>query len=270
MVITWDTDLQLLSYYVEFNGRFKLAGKYAFSSNSNSYNSIYRIFGNTYKVHFGYTASTGKYYNNQKILFVNPCEDLPLKLDTDGDGIFDELDLDSDNDGCVDAIEGSADIYNFNLVNSGGVVKVGSGSSARNENLCANNNCVDSNGVPFLDPQPKNYSNGGGQGIGDSKIRSKNDQCQKADCLKSPIGGTPGGYTKIGITDQQKQQNWPYNIPNGWIALESKTKGMVITRVANQSAIKEPKEGMIIYDIAARCIKLYDGSRWKCIERNCN
>lgn len=96
-------------------------------------------------------------------------------------------------------------------------------------------------------------------------------------CTKPGISGTPDGYTKMGITIQQKSSSWPENIPNGFLALESKTKGFVITRVSHVSqapqpgdAVAEPKEGMIVYDIQDRCVKLYNGTQWKCIERSCN
>ncbi|MGX9985019.1 hypothetical protein ACVFVN_01315 [Soonwooa purpurea] len=89
-------------------------------------------------------------------------------------------------------------------------------------------------------------------------------------CTKPPTTGTPAGYTKVGITVQQKQAAWPENIPNGWIALESKEKGMVITRVQNSNTITDTKEGMLIYDTNAKCVKLYNGSIWKCIEKSCN
>lgn len=96
-------------------------------------------------------------------------------------------------------------------------------------------------------------------------------------CTKPGASGTPDGYTKMGITIQQKTNNWPENIPNGFLALESKTKGFVITRVQHVSltpqpgdAVAEPKEGMLVYDIQDSCVKLYNGSQWKCIERSCN
>ncbi|MGG5208206.1 hypothetical protein ACQWU4_04605 [Chryseobacterium sp. MIQD13] len=96
-------------------------------------------------------------------------------------------------------------------------------------------------------------------------------------CTKPGTSGTPDGYTKMGITVQQKTGSWPENIPNGFLALESKTKGFVITRVKHVSqtpqpedAVAEPKEGMLVYDIQDRCVKLYNGNEWKCIERSCN
>ncbi|WP_089690484.1 hypothetical protein [Chryseobacterium culicis] len=75
--------------------------------------------------------------------------------------------------------------------------------------------------------------------------------------------------TKIGITTQSKQSGWPENIPNGAIALESKSKGFVITRTQS-SSITTPVEGMLIYDTVSKCMKLYNGTSWNCVARSCN
>ncbi|MCQ9635642.1 hypothetical protein MP477_11790 [Chryseobacterium sp. WG23] len=96
-------------------------------------------------------------------------------------------------------------------------------------------------------------------------------------CTKPGASGTPDGFTKFGITVQQKNAAWPENIPNGFIALESKNKGFVITRVQHVSqtpqpgdAVADPKEGMLLYDIQDKCVKLYNGTEWKCVEKSCN
>ena len=96
-------------------------------------------------------------------------------------------------------------------------------------------------------------------------------------CVKEPLGGTPQGYTKVGITNQTKLGNWPHTIPNGHIALESKNDGFVITRVnhvsynpAGTDSIAQPKEGMVVYDIVDKCVKLFNGVNWTCIQRTCN
>jgi hypothetical protein len=54
-------------------------------------------------------------------------------------------------------------------------------------------------------------------------------------CTKPATSGTPDGFTKFGITVQQKSSSWPENIPNGFLAMESKDKGFVITRVQHKS-----------------------------------
>ena len=98
-------------------------------------------------------------------------------------------------------------------------------------------------------------------------------------CIKPGLtSATPDGYTKVGITNHKSRfKNWPEGpglsqggIPNGFIALESKEKGFVITRVANSDAIAQPKKGMMIYDIAAKCVKIYNGSYWNCLQKSCN
>ncbi len=89
-------------------------------------------------------------------------------------------------------------------------------------------------------------------------------------CTNPAATGTPDGYTKIGITTQTKQQLWPGNIPNGFLALESKDKGMVISRVLNSAKITDPKEGMLIYDITDKCVKLHNGTVWNCIKNTCD
>lgn len=106
--------------------------------------------------------------------------------------------------------------------------------------------------------------------------------CPSSICT-NPGDFTPGGTpTKMGITVQQKQEGWPTNIPNGFIALQSQNKGMVITRVAQvgggtggvpnltTDSIKDPKEGMLVYDLAANCVKLFNGTIWKCLVKDCN
>ncbi|WP_126651545.1 DUF11 domain-containing protein [Chryseobacterium aureum] len=88
-------------------------------------------------------------------------------------------------------------------------------------------------------------------------------------CTKDPNTSPADTITKIGITLQTKQNGWPENIPNGAVALESKTKGFVITRTQS-SSIANPVEGMLIYDTVDKCMKLYSGTSWNCVVRSCN
>lgn len=95
----------------------------------------------------------------------------------------------------------------------------------------------------------------------------------QAPCYKDPnTDPTPAdSYTNSGVSSLSRPStSWPGNIPNGFLALESKDKGFVITRVLNQDAITDPKEGMLIYDIQAGCVKLHNGTDWKCIQKKCN
>lgn len=88
-------------------------------------------------------------------------------------------------------------------------------------------------------------------------------------CTKDPNLAPADTITKIGITIQTKQNGWPENLPNGAVALESKTKGFVITR-SQSSAIGIPVEGMLMYDTVDKCMKLYNGTSWHCVVRSCN
>ena len=65
---------------------------------------------------------------------------------------------------------------------------------------------------------------------------------------------------------------------SGWIALESKTKGFVLNRIATSAeveALPNPQQGMLVYDVEADCMKMYvyidkndptKGGVWKCIK----
>ena len=96
-------------------------------------------------------------------------------------------------------------------------------------------------------------------------INQPSDTCTKNGNFTA--GGTP---SKFGITTSSKTENWPFNIPNGQLVLESQRNGLVISRVQNTDKIIEPKKGMLIYDISSNCVKLFNGSFWNCIKRSCN
>lgn len=77
--------------------------------------------------------------------------------------------------------------------------------------------------------------------------------------------------TKMGITLLQRAGaaaagNWPMARKGGHIALESNTKGFVVTRVstAGLAGITAPQEGMMVYDTTAKCLKIYADGAWSC------
>lgn len=191
-----------------------------------------------------------------------------LFCDTDNDGIPDYLDLDSDNDGCLDAIEGSDNVVDSQLVDAAGTVKVGVGSTALNQNLCASATCIDAGGVPTVVNAGGAADTDGlqGQGIGTSKNASING----CICYNNANTATAGIDSKHGITLLQRagvdNGNWPMVRKSAHTVLESNTKGLVITRMttAEINAIASPQEGMMVYDKTAKCLKLYDGTAWKC------
>jgi len=96
-------------------------------------------------------------------------------------------------------------------------------------------------------------------------------------CTKLPAGGTPDTYTTIGVSIQEKQPGWQDKIPNGHLAMQSKAKGFVVTRInhvstipAASDSISDPKAGMLLYDIQDKCTKLFNGTTWNCIKKSCN
>ncbi len=114
---------------------------------------------------------------------------------------------------------------------------------------------------------------------GPTHISGRGIALQSMPCKCTVAGSTEtgGNPTKVGITNQTKQAGWPENIPNGFVALESQKAGFVITRVNKVSDIADPKDGMIAYDIADKCVKLYrlvdtvnNMGEWQCIKQNCN
>lgn len=101
-------------------------------------------------------------------------------------------------------------------------------------------------------------------------ITIKNDEFANDICVKPGTLGTPKGVSQNGISTKREQDSaWPRSIPNGFIALESSEKGLVITRTTS-AKIETPVEGMLIYDTQDNCVKLYNGTAWSCIKKTCN
>lgn len=192
--------------------------------------------------------------------------------DTDGDGIPNRLDLDSDNDGCPDAIEGDENVTVAQLQTATGTVSVGFGSLASKRNL---GNTVDANGVPVIVNSGGAADTGSAtQGTVGQPVGSSQNVNVNPCCTNPPNTNPATDFTKTGISTLEGfaggTTGWPNNVPNGFIAIESKTKGFVITRVSSSASIANPVEGMLIYDILASCVKLYNGTAWNCLEQNCN
>lgn len=90
-------------------------------------------------------------------------------------------------------------------------------------------------------------------------------------CLKDPTTTGTGTDTKHGITllkraGSNDNDNWPMVRKSAHTVLESNSKGFVPTRIttANLSNITTPVEGMMVFDTTAKCLKIYDGTSWKC------
>ena len=178
--------------------------------------------------------------------------------DTDNDGIPNYLDLDSDGDGCPDAIEGAGSFTDSQLTTASGTIA----TQSINQNFGV---AVDANGIPT-------EVGASGQGVGNSQNIMAND-CTPI-CFNNPSVTGTGADTKVGITllkraGAENADNWPMVRKSGHIALESNTQGFVVTRMttAQLTAIKDANnavEGMMSYDTDAKCLKIYDGTDWKC------
>lgn len=96
-------------------------------------------------------------------------------------------------------------------------------------------------------------------------------------CYDLPNTAGTGAPTNHGITLLGKaganNGNWPMSRLGGHTALESNTKGFVITRATTAQilAITTPIDGMMVYDTDARCLKIYTvdnavpaNSAWSC------
>ncbi|MCB9202708.1 MAG: IgGFc-binding protein [Flavobacteriales bacterium] len=94
----------------------------------------------------------------------------------------------------------------------------------------------------------------------------------KCPCKKSGLLGTPTEFTDVAISTREQSSNWPKNIPNSFLTIDSQNKGFVITRHSNpDTEINDAQEGMLIFDTTESCLKIYDGTSWSdCLEQTCN
>lgn len=89
-------------------------------------------------------------------------------------------------------------------------------------------------------------------------------------CYNDPI--LENGFkneTNTGITLLKRSSEWPMARNSGHIALESNSLGFVPARMTTVQleTIKSAGnaiEAMMSYDIDAKCMKIYDGTSWKC------
>ena len=129
--------------------------------------------------------------------------------------------------------------------------------------------------IPPTDPYYECANNGLGGNCNNIKIN--NIVVVTLACYNDPATGT-GAATNHGITLLQRatpgNSNWPMIRKSAHTVLESNSKGFVITRMTSDPAqaaaanyitkITNPQEGMMVYDIFAKCLKIYDGTAWKC------
>ena len=225
----------------------------------------------------------------------------PLNCDTDGDGIPNYLDVDSDDDGCPDAVEGSENvsieqvwplnlpIADANYANRGKIKVIYDGITTNTQpnivsqsaaalgvpqlvnnagnNLNSVTNPSDLAGLADNTDVPGPTTADIGQGVG----ASTNAAVNACICYNDPNTGTVGADTKHGITLLKRAgatpqpDNWPMERKSAFTALESNTKGFVITRMttAEINALTG-QSGMMVYDTNLKCLKLFNGTAWSC------
>ena len=222
-------------------------------------------------------------------------------LDNDNDGTPNHLDTDSDGDTCPDAVEGSENvsieqvwslnlpIADANYANRGKIKVIYDGITTNTQpnivsqsaaalgvpqlvnnagnNLNSITNPSDLAGLADNTDVPGPTTADIGQGVG----ASTNAAVNACICYNDPNTGTVGADTKHGITLLKRAgatpqpDNWPMERKSAFTALESNTKGFVITRMttAEINALTG-QSGMMVYDTDLKCLKLFNGTAWSC------
>jgi hypothetical protein len=173
-----------------------------------------------------------------------------LYCDTDNDGIPNSLDLDSDNDGCFDAKESSVPVDKFDETTGKVTGAVGANGLADDLDTVADNGII-------------NYTS--------TYANAINALFNNCFCTQNPNTAPATNFSSVGITTQAKRTAWPDDVANGFLVLESKNKGFVITRLTtSQRDALTAVEGMLIYNTTNTRIELYNGTAWIPLARSCN
>lgn len=116
-------------------------------------------------------------------------------------------------------------------------------------------------------------------GTGDIRLADSNS-CQGAVvtstysitdfvCYKNPVTTGITLNTNMGISAFNRAGSgnnvWPGIRKGAYLALESSTKGLVVTRTSKAN-ITNPVIGMIIYEINDKCLSMYTSTGWKCYQ----
>lgn len=92
-------------------------------------------------------------------------------------------------------------------------------------------------------------------------------------CYNPVTNTNQASSTRHGITSLVRggadNGNWPMIRSSAYTVLESNTKGFVVTRVTTGELVNitNPQEGMMVYDISAKCLKIYSDGVWSCFEK---
>lgn len=134
-----------------------------------------------------------------------------------------------------------------------------SSSPAVNTGFNANAPAVDFDG----NPRPI----GGTVDMGAFENQESLGNCFPAGAIGFPLASSLG----ISTLNRSADSDWISTRKNGYLVLESKTKGFVIPMVENpETTIVPATEGMIVYDSNDFVIKLFNGTSWISIVQSCN
>lgn len=94
-------------------------------------------------------------------------------------------------------------------------------------------------------------------------------------CYYDPVIGDNGdildsnGYLAI-TSLNRPDKTWIPNRGNAFMVLESKSKGLVISRLTTTQIMQlSPVAGMLVYDTTVHCLKMFNGTTWGCLEQGC-
>jgi len=98
----------------------------------------------------------------------------------------------------------------------------------------------------------------------DVSVNFRDNNVSYFTLAKKDLGISGGDLTdvKSGISTIPSAA-WKPTLPNTYLEINSNSKGLVVSRVANTAAIASPIEGMIIYDLSDNTMKVYTGTIWR-------
>ncbi len=204
--------------------------------------------------------------------------------DIDGDGVPNHMDLDSDNDGCPDINE--AGVFHYiqdqnlsvvtNTVASNSTNGIVAGTSIENAQIDLTNAGDTAGGISNGFHDALESSTAGSYDASYLDLTTYYADPSKVNCVcyKSPsteaADQTMVAISTLNRSVSQSNNQWPYEIKSAILAIESKEKGFVITRLSTAEInLLIAIEGMLVFDTDENCLKMYDGNSWFCLTQGC-
>ena len=105
---------------------------------------------------------------------------------------------------------------------------------------------------------------------GNETIFTQEIMIERGKCHQPGLTGEPNSSEILISTLNRSFDQQTTHKNNGWLVLESKNKGLVLTKISigeSTNIIEEPVDGMLVFDENESCLKLYDGLEWSCIRQ---